>query len=173
MPVAFAVDVAVGEAGAVVGGWVVGGCVVGGWVVGDFEGVGVGVGVGDLVGVGVGVGVGDFVGDGDFDGDFEAVTDFDETGVGGGTTMLAGLPPAKLLTGRDEAVVCTTALGCAGCDWVMVGAVVMLPVFKAVLLLLVISTATIATTPMTAAPIPPNKKVRAPGDPAPRGGGSR
>ena len=168
-PVAFAVD----EAGGVVGGCVVGGGVVGGCVVGDFDGVGVGVGVGDFdgVGVGVGVGVGDFEGDGDFVavGDFEAVavfeaaTDFDGAGVVTGSTILAGLPPAKLLTGCDEALVCATALGRTGCDWVWVGSVMLGPGPSGGLLLLEISTATIATTPMAAAPIPANKKVRFPG----------
>ena len=171
-PVAFAVDVA----GGVVGGCVVGGAVVGGCVVGDFDGVGVGVGVGDFdgVGVGVGVGVGDFDGDGDFVavGDFEAVADLDAAGVGGGSTILAGLPPPKLLTGCDGALVCATALGRAACDWVWVGSVMLGPGPSGGLLLLEISTATIATTPMAAAPIPANKKVRDPGDPVPRGGGS-
>ena len=170
-PVAFAVD----EAGGVVGGCVVGGAVVGGCVVGDFDGVGVGVGVGDFDGVGVGVGVGDFDGDGDFVavGDFEAEADFDAAGVVTGSTILAGLPPPKLLTGcDDEALVCTTALGRTGCDWVWVGSVMLGPGPSGGLLLLEISTATIATTPMAAAPIPANKKVRDPGDPVPRGGGS-
>ena len=175
-PVAFTVDVA----GGVVGGCVVGGAVVGGCVVGDFDGVGVGVGVGDFdgVGVGVGVGVGDFDGDGDFVGDFvavgdfEAVTDFDEAGVGGGITILAGLPPTKLLAGCAGALVCATALGRAGCDWVWVGSVMLGPGPSDGPLLLEISTATIATTPMAAAPIPANKKVRDPGDPVPPGGGS-
>ena len=165
-PVAFAVDVA----GGVVGGCVVGGAVVGGCVVGDFDGVGVGVGVGDFdgVGVGVGVGVGDFVAVGDF----EAVADFDEAGVVTGSTVLAGLPPAKLLTGCDGALVRATTLGRAGCDWVWVGSVMLGPGPSGGVLLLEISTATIATTPMAAAPIPANKKVRDPGDPVTRGGGS-
>jgi hypothetical protein len=51
-----------------------------------------------------------------------------------------------------------------------VGATVLVPVFADWLPLLEISTAIIATTPMAAAPIPANKKVR---DPLPRGGGIR
>jgi len=54
------------------------------------------------------------------------------------------------------------------CDCVWVGTVVLVPRFAELLPLLEISTAIIATTPIPAAPIPANKKVR---DPLPRGGG--
>jgi hypothetical protein len=56
------------------------------------------------------------------------------------------------------------------CDCVWVGAVVLVPEFAELLPLLEISTAIIATTPMAAAPMPANKKVR---DPLPRGAGIR
>jgi hypothetical protein len=55
-------------------------------------------------------------------------------------------------------------------DVVWVGAVVPPTPVTGVLPLLEISTAIIATTPMAAAPIPANKKVR---DPPPRGAGIR
>jgi hypothetical protein len=52
------------------------------------------------------------------------------------------------------------------CACVWVGAVVLPPGFAELLPLLEISTAIIATTPIAAAPMPANKKVR---DPLPRG----
>jgi hypothetical protein len=56
-------------------------------------------------------------------------------------------------------------------DWVWVGSVVLLPTpLRDELLLLEISTAMIATTPMAAAPMPANKKDRFPGL---RGSGTR
>ena len=153
--------------GVVVGGVVVGGCVVGGCVVGDSVGAGdvvVGVGDGDVV-----VGVGDFVGDCVGAGGSEEVSEFDEDTVSGATTTLAGLPPTKLLTGC-EVLVCATVLWLADDDEFWVGIVVLIPRFDVEGLLLEISTAMIATTPMAAAPIPANKKLRFPGF---RGCGSR
>jgi hypothetical protein len=75
-----------------------------------------------------------------------------------------------LLAGR-ETLVCATVLGVADCDTVWVGIVVLLPMFKDALWLFEISTATIATTPMAAAPIPATRNVRDPPDPPPWGGG--
>jgi hypothetical protein len=116
-----------------------------------------------VVGVDVfGVGMDDFVGDGDFVG----VCDFDGVGfLAGGTTLL-------LVTPSDELMGCG-ALGdaflpAAECDGVTVGATVLLLTVLDGWLLLEISTAMIATTPMAAAPIPANKNAR---DPLLRGAG--
>jgi hypothetical protein len=131
----------------------------------------VGVGV-VLVGVGVGVaefvGVADFVAVGVLAGVFEGASDFVAVvPVAPPTTPVPGLPMA--LTGRETV---TPGLLCAVApDWVWVGSVVLLPtLFKVELLLLEISTAMIATTPMAAAPMPAIKKDRFP---LPRGAGSR
>jgi hypothetical protein len=152
------------EGGGVEGGGVVGGGVEGGGV--DGGGV-VGGGVAFVVDVLI-VGVGDFVVVGDFDeeGDFEA----DVVPVVPPTeTLLPWLPPITLLTGC-AGFACAPALCAATCDWVWVGSVVLPPRFKGVLPLLDISTATIATTPMPAAPIPANRKARLAGLP---GSGTR
>jgi hypothetical protein len=160
----------VGATGGVVGvtGGVVvvtGGVVVaGGGVVGRVGGVLVGVvgcvvvgvtgGVGDLVGVGVFVGVGDF----------EATGDFDESAVPVAPTTTRPLP--GLTTALSAGCVTplpATALCVADCDWLWVGNVVLPPRFSdEVPLLCAISTATIATTPTPAAPIPAIKKFRLP-----------
>ena len=77
-------------------------------------------------------------------------------------TLLPGTPAPAVLTGCeglvDELLVAPPATD------VWVGAVVLLAGPDAALPLLEISTAMIATTPMAAAPIPANKKVRVPQD---------
>ena len=76
-------------------------------------------------------------------------------------TLTPGAPPPAVLTG------CEVPDGLARWpgvdDWVWVGAMTLGPVFDPEPLLLEISTAMIATTPMAAAPMPANKKVRLPG----------
>jgi hypothetical protein len=131
-----------------VGGDVLGGgCVLAG---GDVMGV---VG-GDVVTVGDFVSVGDFFGVGDFDeaGDFAVV----------GPTLMPWPPLPPVLTGG---AVLGDALGlwASTPGWVCVGSVVLVPGPGDALPLLEISTAMIAMTPMAAAPMPANKKVRLPG----------
>ena len=133
------------------GGGEVGRRVVGGGVVGAVV-VGGAVGLVDFVGVGVGVG------------DFEATGDFDEIGdpVAPTTTRpLPGLTPTVLPPGWVTPLP-ATALWLASPDWLWVGIVVLPPRFSDEELLLEISTAMIATTPMPAAPIPAIRKFRLP-----------
>ena len=153
--------------GVVLGGGVVGGFVLGGGVVGGFV-LGGGV-VGGFV-AGGGVVAGFVVGVGDFAG----VGDFDEAGVPVApttTTLLAGLPAPVLPTGL-VVLLPATVLCAADGDWVWVGIVVLPPSCKFEPLLLEISTATIATTPMAAADIPAIRKFRLPelGGPGTRSG---
>jgi hypothetical protein len=139
------------------GGGVDGGGVVGG----DVVGVGDIVGDGDVVGVGevVGVGFVDLVGDA---GGFVVVLFTEGVGVVS-PTLLPGKPPPPLSLG-GVVLAFAAVLGVGAAELLWVGAVVELtPRFEEVLLLLEISTAMIATTPMAAAPMPANKKVRFPG----------
>jgi len=103
------------------------------------------------------------VGLGDFDGDGDAFLVV-------GPTITGWAPPPKLLVGCDV-LAGDADLWPTDADGVWVGKIVWpCPMFDDVPLWLEISTAIIATTPMAAAPIPANKKVRFPGL---RGPGSR
>ncbi len=129
-------------------------------------GVGVGVGVADFVGVADLVAVGVLLGVFEAPGVFEAAV----VPVAPTATPVPGLMPPMALTGC-EALASGPFAGAVAPDAVWVGIVVSLPtLFRFELPLLEISTATIATTPMAAAPMPAIKKDRFP---LPRGAGSR
>jgi hypothetical protein len=118
--------------------------------------VGLPVPLADVFVVGVGDTLGLVVGFDDFDGDTDV-------GPVVGPTLMPGSPPPGALVGCD-APVPELGLTLAGADWLAVGSVwpLLLPPPDAPVLL-EISTAMIATTPMAAAPIPANRNVRFPG----------